>query len=147
MNIFIISIIVVALIFDYVNGFHDSANSISTVVSTRVLTPFQAVLWAAFFNFVAAFGFRDVCRQDNRFGHDRYSPVTPSIILAGLLGAIIWDLYTVVRLADQFIHALIGGYAGSAIAAAGWKVIIVAGWTKRFCLSSRRRSSDLLLAG
>ncbi len=131
MNIFIISIIVVALIFDYVNGFHDSANSISTVVSTRVLTPFQAVLWAAFFNFVAAFGFGTYVAKTIGSGMIDIHLVTPSIILAGLLGAIIWDLITWwFGLPTSSSHALIGGYAGSAIAAAGWKVIIVAGWTK-----------------
>lgn len=131
MTIFIICIIAVALVFDYVNGFHDSANSISTVVSTRVLTPLQAVFWAAFFNFVAAFGFGTYVAKTIGSGMIDLHFVTPGVILAGLLGAIIWDIITwYIALPTSSSHALIGGYAGAAIARVGWKAILVAGWTK-----------------
>src|SRR5438128_12699646 len=87
-------IIVVALAFDYINGFHDAANSIATVVSTRVLSPMQAVAWAAFFNFVAAFGFGTAVANTIGKGMVDLSIVTYSVILAGLMGAITWDLIT-----------------------------------------------------
>src|SRR4249920_1788067 len=87
-------IIVIALLFDYINGFHDAANSIATIVATRVLTPFQAVLWAAFFNFVAAFVFGTKVASTVGQGFVNVSLVTQYVILAGLAGAIIWDLIT-----------------------------------------------------
>src|ERR1700724_3349064 len=87
-------VIGIALIFDYINGFHDAANSIATVVSTRVLSPGQAVLWAAFFNFVAAFGFGTAVATTVGKGMVELSVVTYSVIVAGLLGAIVWDLIT-----------------------------------------------------
>ena len=107
----------VALVFDYINGFHDAANSVATIVSTRVLTPFQAVLWAAFFNFVSAFSFRDRSGQDRRHGMVDLIYVTPYVILGGLMGAIVWDLITWwLGLPTSSSHALIGGYAGAAMA-------------------------------
>ena len=90
----VIVVIVVALIFDYINGFHDAANSIATVVSTRVLSPGQAVVWAAFFNFVAAFVFGTAVAKTVGSGMVDITIVTSSVILAGLIGAIVWDLIT-----------------------------------------------------
>src|SRR6187397_2825994 len=90
----VIIVVVVALVFDYINGFHDAANSIATVVSTRVLTPGQAVLWAAFFNFVAAFLFGTAVAKTVGSGLIDVTKVDSVVILAGLLGAILWDLYT-----------------------------------------------------
>src|ERR1041385_3027773 len=89
-----ISIIAIALVFDFINGFHDAANSVATVVSTRVLTPGQAVVWAAFFNFVAAFVFGTGVAQTVGKGLVDLRIVTPYVILAGVLGAIVWDLLT-----------------------------------------------------
>src|SRR5437868_8382506 len=87
-------IIAVALVFDYINGFHDAANSIATIVATRVLTPFQAVLWAAFFNFAAAFLFGTTVAKTIMTGFVDLDLVTPYVILAGLTGAIVGDLIT-----------------------------------------------------
>jgi PiT family inorganic phosphate transporter len=113
-------IIGIALIFDYINGFHDAANSIATVVATRVLTPFQAVLWAAFFNFAAAFFFGTAVANTVGKGFVDLTLVTPQVILCGIAGAIIWDLLTWwLGLPTSSSHALIGGYAGAAIAHAG----------------------------
>jgi PiT family inorganic phosphate transporter len=124
-------LIVVALIFDFINGFHDAANSIATVVSTRVLTPGKAVVWAAFFNFVAAFTFGTAVAKTVGAGLVDISIVTFSVILAGLIGAIVWDLITwYFGLPTSSSHALIGGYAGAAITKAGWGAIIFSGWTK-----------------
>src|SRR5260370_14978121 len=125
-------IILIALVFDYINGFHDAANSIATIVATRVLTPFQAVLWAAFFNFAAAFIFGTAVAKTVGKGFVDLNLVTPYVIMAGLAGAIIWDLITWwLGLATRSSHALIGGYAGAAIAkTAGFSVIIASGWTK-----------------
>jgi inorganic phosphate transporter, PiT family len=112
-----ILIIAVALIFDYINGFHDAANSVATVVATRVLTPFQAVLWAAFFNFVSAFTFGTGVAKTMGAGLVDLNLVTPQVILAGLIGAIVWDLITWwLGLPTSSSHALIGGYAGGAMA-------------------------------
>src|SRR5216117_2058357 len=123
-------IILVALAFDYINGFHDAANSIATVVSTRVLTPLQAVVWAAFFNFVAAFGFGVQVAKTVGKGVVESNVVDQWMILAGLGGAIIWNLITWYwGLPTSSSHALIGGYAGAAVAKAGYKAIIVSGWT------------------
>jgi PiT family inorganic phosphate transporter len=124
-------LILVALVFDYINGFHDAANSIATVVSTRVLTPGKAVVWAAFFNFVAAFTFGTAVAKTVGSGLVDIRVVTFSVIFAGLMGAIVWDLITwYYGLPTSSSHALIGGYAGAAIAKAGWGSIIVSGWTK-----------------
>src|SRR5277367_2255388 len=113
-------IIAIALLFDYINGFHDAANSIATIVATRVLTPFQAVLWAAFFNFAAAFIFGTAVAKTVGKGFVDLSLVTPQVILCGILGAIIWDLLTWwLGLPTSSSHALIGGYTGAAIARAG----------------------------
>jgi inorganic phosphate transporter, PiT family len=113
-------IIAVALVFDYINGFHDAANSIATVVATRVLTPLQAVLWAAFFNFAAAFIFGTAVAKTIGKGFVDLNLVTPQVILCGIAGAIIWDLLTWwLALPTSSSHALIGGYAGAAIARAG----------------------------
>src|SRR5690242_19613733 len=87
-------IIAIALVFDYINGFHDAANSIATVVATRVLTPFQAVIWAAFFNFAAAFLFGEAVARTVGKGFVDINLATPYVIMAGLAGAIIWDLIT-----------------------------------------------------
>jgi PiT family inorganic phosphate transporter len=120
----VVLIIAVALIFDYINGFHDAANSIATVVSTRVLSPFQAVCWAAFFNFVSAFTFGTGVAQTMGKGFvnlslDGKDFITPWVILAGLIGAIVWDLITWwLGLPTSSSHALIGGYAGAALAKA-----------------------------
>jgi len=110
-------IIAIALVFDYINGFHDAANSIATIVATRVLTPLQAVAWAAFFNFVAAFLFGTAVAKTVGRGFVNVDLVTPWVILAGLVGAIVWDLITWwLGLPTSSSHALIGGYAGAAIA-------------------------------
>ncbi len=124
-------IILVALTFDFLNGFHDAANSIATVVSTRVLSPRVAVLWAAFFNFVAAFTFGTAVAQTMGKGLIDLKHVNLYVILAGLAGAIFWDILTwYFGLPVSSSHALMGGYAGAAIAKAGWGAIIPAGWTK-----------------
>jgi inorganic phosphate transporter, PiT family len=115
-----ILIISIALLFDYINGFHDAANSIATIVATRVLTPFQAVAWAAFFNFVAAFLFGTAVARTVGKGFVNLELVTPWVIAAGLAGAIVWDLITWwLGLPTSSSHALIGGYAGAAMARAG----------------------------
>jgi PiT family inorganic phosphate transporter len=125
------TLVVVALIFDYINGFHDAANSIATVVSTRVLTPGRAVVWAAFFNFIAAFTFGTAVAKTVGSGLVDISVVSFAVIFAGLMGAIIWDLITwYYGLPTSSSHALIGGYAGAALAKAGWIAIIAGGWTK-----------------
>src|SRR6201997_4934865 len=110
-------IIAIALVFDYINGFHDAANSIATIVATRVLTPFQAVVWAAFFNFSAAFLFGTAVAKTVGAGMVHLEFVTPWVILAGLVGAITWDLITWwFGLPTSSSHALLGGYAGAAMA-------------------------------
>src|SRR4026207_1489599 len=113
------AIIAIALFFDYVNSFHDAANSIATVVSTRVLTPGKAVIWAAFFNFVAAFTFGTAVATTIGAGMIDRDVATPAVILSGLVGAITWDLITwYFGLPTSSSHALIGGYAGAAVAKA-----------------------------
>jgi inorganic phosphate transporter, PiT family len=127
----VVLVIVVALIFDYINGFHDAANSIATVVSTRVLSPGHAVIWAAFFNFIAAFVFGTAVARTVGSGMVDINIVTTSVILAGLTGAIIWDLITwYYGLPTSSSHALIGGYAGAAVAKVGMSALIPSGWTK-----------------
>jgi PiT family inorganic phosphate transporter len=124
-------LIFTALCFDFINGFHDAANSIATVVSTRVLSPLQAVVWAAFFNFVAAFTFGTAVAKTIGNGMIDISTVTFAVIFGGLVGAIAWDLITwYFGLPTSSSHALIGGYAGAAVAKAGLGVIILSGWTK-----------------
>jgi PiT family inorganic phosphate transporter len=124
-------IILVALTFDFLNGFHDAANSIATVVSTRVLSPNKAVIWAAFFNFVAAFVLGTGVAKTIGSGMIDLSVVTREVILAGLLGAIAWNLITwYYGLPVSSSHALIGGYAGAAIMRGGFGAVLLSGWTK-----------------
>ncbi len=128
----ILFIVFIALIFDFLNGFHDAANSIATIVSTRVLTPRKAVLWAAFFNFAAAFLFtgHSVAKTIGK-GLVIANLVTEYVILAALLGAIAWNLITwYFGIPSSSSHALMGGLGGAAIARAGFGAIIWSGWTK-----------------
>jgi inorganic phosphate transporter, PiT family len=126
----VIIVVAVALAFDVINGFHDSANSIATVVSTRVLSPRNAVMWAAFFNFVAMFVFAPKVADTV----SKIVKVTPGdpvyiwVVLAGLIGAIVWDLITWwFGLPTSSSHALIGGFAGAGVAHAGWDIL---NWNK-----------------
>jgi inorganic phosphate transporter, PiT family len=113
-------IIAIALVFDYINGFHDAANSIATIVATRVLTPMMAVAWAAFFNFIAAFSFGTGVARAVAEGFVNLDLVTPYVVMAGLIGAIAWDLITwYMGLPTSSSHALIGGFAGAALARVG----------------------------
>ncbi len=128
MTPFLISIIVLALVFDYINGFHDAANSIATVVSTKVLTPFQAVLWAAIFNSVAYFIFKDhgvantVAKTVDAGKVE--SAIMMQVIFAGLIAAIAWNLLTWwFGIPSSSSHTLIGGFAGAGIAAAGMDAV------------------------
>ncbi len=128
MTTFLITIIVLALIFDYINGFHDAANSIATIVSTKVLTPFQAVLWAALFNSVAFFIFKDHGVADTvaKTVHpDHIEPkVMMTVIFSGLIAAIGWNLLTWwLGIPSSSSHTLIGGFAGAAIAAGGFGAV------------------------
>jgi inorganic phosphate transporter, PiT family len=126
---YVLTIVAVALVFDFINGFHDSANSIATVVSTRVLSPGLAVVWAAFFNFVAAFVVGTAVAKTIGKGLIDVSVVDPNVILGALLGAIVWDLITwYLGLPSSSSHALLGGYAGAAIAKAGFGALILSGW-------------------
>jgi PiT family inorganic phosphate transporter len=118
---FLIIIIALALIFDYINGFHDAANSIATIVSTKVLTPFQAVLWAAMFNFVAFFIFKDHGVANTIAKTVKEEFITLPVIFAGLIAAITWNLLTWwFGIPSSSSHTLIGGFAGAAIAHAGY---------------------------
>ncbi len=127
----VVTIVAIALVFDFINGFHDAANSVATIVATRVLTPFQAVLWAAFWNFVSAFSFGTGVASTVGKGMVDLDQVTPYVILAGLLGAIVWDLATWYwGLPTSSSHALVGGYAGAAVAAAGFDSLIASGWIR-----------------
>jgi PiT family inorganic phosphate transporter len=130
--ILVFIIIGVALAFDFLNGFHDAANSVATVVATRVLSPLQAVVWAAFFNFVSAFTFGTGVAKTVGAGMVDLRAITPYVILCGLLGAITWDLITWwFGLPTSSSHALFGGYAGAAIARVGTiSVLIWSGWVK-----------------
>ena len=129
-NFWLIAFIVaIALTFDFVNGFHDAANSLATVVATRVLTPAKAVLLAAFFNFVAAFFLGTSVAATIGRGFVNTQIVTPHVILAGLVGAITWNLLTwYLRLPVSSSHGLIGGYAGAAVAKAGLGGLVVGKW-------------------
>jgi len=127
----VIVIVFIALVFDFLNGFHDSANSIATVVSTRVLTPRKAVMWAAFFNLVAAFLFDVHVAKTLGVGLVDLHAVNEYVIMSGLLGAIAWNIITwFYGLPTSSSHALMGGYAGAAIAKAGFSAILYAGWVK-----------------
>lgn len=118
---FLIGIIALALIFDFINGFHDAANSIATVVSTKVLTPFQAVLWAALFNFVAYFIFKDHGVANSVAKTVKAEAITLQVVCAGLLASIVWNLLTWwLGIPSSSSHTLIGGFAGAAIAHAGF---------------------------
>jgi len=129
--LFVVFIILVALAFAYTNGMHDAANSIATVVSTRVLAPRLAVSWAAFFNFVAFLIFHTGVAHTIGAGMIDISVVTPTVIFAALLGAIGWNLFTwYMGLPTSSSHALSGGYAGAAIVKAGTGVLITQGWVK-----------------
>jgi PiT family inorganic phosphate transporter len=128
---FIAFIIFVALAFDFTNGLHDAANSVATVVSTRVLSPKQAVLWAAFFNFIAFLIFGTAVAHTIGTGLIDISIVDPLVIFAGLIGAISWNLLTWYwGLPSSSSHSLMGGYLGAAVAKAGFGVVIVSGWVK-----------------
>src|SRR6195256_3283931 len=122
---YVLVIIAVALVFDFINGMHDSANSIATVVSTRVLSPLMAVFWAAFFNFVAAFVFGTAVAKTIGSGLIDVNVVTSNVVLGGLIGAISWNLITwFFGIPSSSSHALIGGYSGAAIARVGVKAIV-----------------------
>src|SRR6476646_744894 len=129
---YVLAIIAVALVFDFINGMHDSANSIATVVSTRVLTPLMAVFWAAFFNFIAAFTFGTAVAKTVGSGLIDVSVVNSNIVLGGLIGAIVWNVITwYFGIPSSSSHALIGGYSGAAIARVGVKAIVPgAAWVK-----------------
>jgi inorganic phosphate transporter, PiT family len=121
----VIVLVAVALVFDYINGFHDAANSIATVVSTRVLSPGKAVVWAAFFNFIAAFVFGTAVANTVGKGTVDISIVTLPVIFAGLVGAITWNLVTwILALPTSSSHALIGAYAGAAVAKGGMDAVL-----------------------
>ena len=124
-GLLVVVTILIALSFDFINGFHDAANSIATVVSTRVLSPRLAVIWAAGFNFVAAFIFGTAVAKSVSSGFVDPQQVTQYVLLAALGGAIIWDLITwFVGLPTSSSHALIGGLAGAGIAHGGWHVLV-----------------------
>jgi len=129
--IFVVFIVAVALLFDFVNGFHDAANSVATIVSTRVLSPGVAVLWAAFFNFVAAFGLGVHVANTIGNGIIDTGVVDEKLILSALIGAIVWDIITWrYGLPTSSSHALIGGLIGAAIASAGADAVIRSGVQK-----------------
>jgi inorganic phosphate transporter, PiT family len=124
-------VIFLTLAFEFSNGWHDAANSIATVVSTRVLTPLRAVAWAAFWNFIAAFVFGTAVAATIGKGMIHIELINQQVLLAGLLGAISWNLITLVLgLPTSSSHALIGGYGGAAVAYAGSKALILSGWIK-----------------
>jgi inorganic phosphate transporter, PiT family len=124
-------VIGLTLTFEFSNGWHDAANSIATVVSTRVLTPFRAVAWAAFWNFIAAFVFGTAVAKAIGKGMVHIEMVDEKVLLAGLLGAITWNIITLILgLPTSSSHALMGGYGGAAVAHAGFEALILSGWTK-----------------
>src|SRR5436309_34679 len=128
MNVTIVAFIAVALAFDFFNGFHDAANSIATVVSTRVLSPRLAVAWAAFFNFAAFLIFGTAVASTIAKDVVVQNLLTNGVIFAGLVGAIVWDIITwYLGLPTSSSHALVGGMAGAAVASAGWKALVSAG--------------------
>jgi PiT family inorganic phosphate transporter len=131
MTAFVAIVVVVALVFDFVNGFHDAANSIATVVSTRVLSPRYAVMWAAFFNFIAFLVFSTHVANTIGTGVVDPAQIDSMVVFAALAGAIVWDLVTWwFGIPSSSSHALIGGLAGAAVAKAGTAVLDVAGLTK-----------------
>src|SRR5437667_6402178 len=125
---FVVAIVGVALCFDFINGFHDAANSIATVVSTRVLSPSAAVVWAAAFNFIAVFLFGTAVAKTMGSGLVVLSLVDANVILAGLVGAIVLDVITWwLGLPASSSHAIIGGYGGAAVAKAGFAAQLLPG--------------------
>jgi len=127
----LLAVIILTLAFEFSNGWHDAANSIATVVSTRVLTPLRAVAWAAFWNFVAAFVFGTAVAKTIGKGLVHIEMVDQTVLLAGLLGAIGWNMITLILgLPTSSSHALMGGYGGAAVAKAGFVALIPSGWTK-----------------
>lgn len=127
---YVVAIIIIAFIFDFTNGFHDSANSIATIVGTRVLSPGAAVVWAAFFNFIALFTVGTAVAKTIGSGMVDVAIVDPNVVLGALLGAITWNLITwSYGIPSSSSHALIGGYAGAAVAKAGWAAIV---WGKKW---------------
>jgi PiT family inorganic phosphate transporter len=122
-------IVIVTLAFEFTNGWHDAASSIATIVSTRVLRPLWAVAWAAFWNFLAAFVFGTAVAKTMGSGLVNLKSVNEIVLLAGLLGAIVWN-YTTIRmgLPASSSHALMGGYGGAAVAAVGFRAILIHGW-------------------
>ena len=131
MNLALVSIVAVALAFDFFNGFHDAANSIATVVSTRVLSPRLAVAWAAFFNFAAFLIFGTAVASTIAKDVVDQSVLTNAVIFAGLVGAIVWDVITwYLGLPTSSSHALVGGMAGAAVGSAGWHALIASGLQK-----------------
>ena len=124
-------VVFLTLAFEFSNGWHDAANSIATVVSTRVLTPFRAVAWASFWNFIAAFFFGTAVASTIGKGLVQIELINQQVILAGLLGAITWNLTTLILgLPTSSSHALMGGYGGAAVAYVGFKALILQGWIK-----------------
>lgn len=131
MNLALVSIVAVALAFDFFNGFHDAANSIATVVSTRVLSPRLAVAWAAFFNFAAFLIFGTAVASTIAKDVVDQSVLTNAVIFSGLVGAIVWDVITwYLGLPTSSSHALVGGMAGAAVGSAGWHALIASGLQK-----------------
>ena len=129
--LYVAVIVVLALVFDFLNGFHDAANSIATVVSTRVLTPGIAVLWAAFFNFIAVFVLGTEVAKMVGKGIVLPEAVNNHVLLAALTGAIFWNLFTWwLGLPTSSSHALIGGLVGAGVSYGGWNAIVVPGLTK-----------------
>jgi PiT family inorganic phosphate transporter len=129
--VFVVVIIGIALAFDFTNGLHDAANSVATIVSTRVLSPKRAVIWAAFFNFVAFLIFGTAVASTIGKGLIDITVVDPLVIFAALLGAIVWNLCTwYLGLPSSSSHALMGGYLGAAVSKAGFHVVIASGWIK-----------------
>ena len=124
-------IVFVTLAFEFTNGWHDAASSIATVVSTRVMKPLVAVIWAAFWNFIAAFTFGTAVAATMGKGLVHLEMVNQYVLLSGLLGAILWNYITIrLGLPASSSHALMGGYGGAAIAAAGLRAIVISGWVK-----------------
>jgi PiT family inorganic phosphate transporter len=144
---FVLAIVFVALTFDFINGFHDAANSIATVVSTRVLSPSAAVVWASVFNFLGVFVLGTAVAKTMGKGLVDLSVVDATVILAGLIGAIGWDLITWwIGLPTSSSHALMGGYAGAAVAKAGFHAIIASGWIRPLAFIVLSPLIGLLLA-
>jgi PiT family inorganic phosphate transporter len=126
----LVAVIMLTLAFEFSNGWHDAANSIATVVSTRVLTPLRAVGWAAFWNFTAAFVFGTAVAKTIGKGLVHIEMVDQKVLLAGLLGAIAWNMITLILgLPTSSSHALMGGYGGAAVANSGFAALIPSGWT------------------